>query len=137
MVAALMLVIVVGGLVIGGALLGSDDDPPPRRQAGITTTTASSKAEVESAYRAFLSMVARLDGTPNPDDPEIARRTTGTTRATFVKALARRRDEGQVIRLGPQDHRTIQSATVENDAAALAVCHVDHSGTFDAETGAV
>ena len=138
MVGSLMAAIVVVGLVAGTRLLTpSDDRPTPTPRPGTTTATADPRAGVETAYRNFLRMVARLDGAPDPDDPEIAARATGNTRTTFVRTLTERRAEGRIVKLGPQDHQTILSADVVGDTATLSVCHVDHSGTFDAATGAV
>ena len=137
MVAGLMLAIVAGGLLVGNALLGRDENPAAVRPSPTTSATADTRADVERAYRNFLRMVARLDVAPNPVDPEIAARSTGITRATFEKTLTTRKAQGRIVKLGPRDRQTILSTAVDGDTATLKVCHVDHSGTFDAATGAV
>ena len=133
MVAGLTLAIVAGGLLVGNALLSRDDDPPA---AASTTTTADPKGEVEQAFRAFNTMVDRLEQAPDPDDPEIARVTTGVTRTNFERSLAKRKTDGVIVKIGPQARQTVRSTTVSGNTATMSVCFVDQSGTFDAATGA-
>ena len=133
-----MLAIAVVGLVLGTRLLDQDnDDPPSRTSAASTTTRIDSEREVEDAFRAFVEMVARVDLAPDPDDPEIATRTTGATRSTFTKAVADRKANGTIVKTGPQDRQTIRSTSIKGDTATMSVCYVGQTGVYDAETGAV
>jgi hypothetical protein len=127
-----LLVAVTGYLLIG--LIGDSDDKasPP----ATTTTTITPEAEVESAYRAFIDMVKRLTAAPDPGDPEIAQRATGEVRTNFEKALTDLQAKGDVIRGGPEDSQRVLSTAIDGDTATLSVCYVDHSGEYNAATGA-
>ncbi|HKE76580.1 MAG TPA: hypothetical protein VKB57_23385, partial [Acidimicrobiales bacterium] len=99
MAAGLMVAIVAGGLVLAGRLLGTDDadDPSGTKAPASSTTTVDPKVAAERAYREFNAMTVRLGAAPDPDDPEIAERSTGITRTTFVKALTGLKERGTVL----------------------------------------
>jgi len=126
------LVAVTAYLLIG--LIGDSDDKAT--QPATTTTTITPEAEVESAYRDFIDMVARLTLAPDPLDPEIAQRTTGEARANFESALTDLQARGTLIRGGAEDRQSILSAAVNGNTATLSVCYVGQSGEYDALTGA-
>jgi hypothetical protein len=109
---------------------------PDERPAPTTTTTLSPEQEVEQAYKDFIAMVTRIYLAPDPNDPEIAERSTGEARANFEATLMRMQSEGTVIRIGQEDRQTILSTAISGDSATLSVCFVDQSGTFDAATSA-
>ncbi|HKE76674.1 MAG TPA: hypothetical protein VKB57_23855 [Acidimicrobiales bacterium] len=117
---------------------GSSDDPAHRSAAGTTTSTSlSPEAEVEQAYRAFEAMLVRLSTAPNPDDPEIAQRTTGEFRARVERIMADRRARHLLVRFGAEAGPTSVSAVVHGGSATVKACYVDQAAIVNGRTGAV
>jgi hypothetical protein len=138
---ALCIVATVGLLVV--LFRGSDDpsaggasDPVPTTSAQSTPTAPTPQGEVEKAYRSFDGMLSRLNPAPNPDDPEIAKRTTGELRSKIESTFADRKRKGLAIKEGPQYGSRIMSTTVTGDAAVLKTCFVDQSAVVNAASGA-
>ena len=138
---ALCILATAGLLVI--LFRGSDDPsasgssgPAPTTSAQSTSTKRTPQGEVEDAYRSFNAMLSRLNPAPNPDDPEIAKRTTGELRSKIESAFADRTRKGLAIKEGPQYGSRIMSTTVTGDAAVLKTCFVDQSAVVNARSGA-
>jgi hypothetical protein len=125
-----------GGWWVWGKVTQADDNSQSAA-SGTTTVPADVEADVEAAYRAYLAMHVRLEGAPDPDDPEIPQRATGRTLARLKTVLADDVASGRVIRVGPAWSQTILSIDVDGDQATLRACYVDESGVFDAATGAI
>ena len=89
-----------------------------------TTTTQDPEAEVEAAYLAYWEMNKRLVQQPNPDDPEIAQRTSGSARDKLIDSLSTMRAEGSTFQFGPQDSIQILDIAVTGDTATVRSCAV-------------
>ena len=89
-----------------------------------TTTTQNPEAEVEAAYLAYWEMNKRLVQEPNPDDPEIAQRTSGSARDKLIDSLSTMRAEGSMFQFGPQDSIQILDIAVTGDTATVKSCAV-------------
>jgi hypothetical protein len=102
-----------------------------------TTTTQDPEAEVEAAYLAYWEMAKRLLAAPNPDDPEIAKRATGTALTTAIDGFATMRAQGQAIRIGEGYSHDVLSIDVRGMAATVVDCNVDEAARIEATSGRV
>src|SRR5918995_3724000 len=59
-----------------------------------TTTTQNPEAEVEAAYLAYWEMAKRLSEAPDPNDPELGERATGTALDKLVDSLTTMKAQG-------------------------------------------
>ena len=137
--AALVLVLALVAFVVTGIVIGGSDDDPPRsasRPSSTSQTTLSPEAEVEQAYRGFDAMLARLNPAPDPDDPEIAQRTTGEFRARLERIMADRRARGLRVQTGAAAGPRSVSAVVNGRSATLTACYVDQASIVSERTGA-
>lgn len=137
--AALVLVLALVAFVVTGIVIGGSDDDPPRsasRPSSTSQTTLSPEAEVEQAYRGFDAMLARLNPAPDPDDPEIAQRTTGEFRAQIERVMADRRARRLAVRTGPDYGPREIVTTVSGESATLQTCYVDQAAIVNVTTGA-
>lgn len=112
-------------------------DPADTALAETTVTTLSPEAEVEAAVAAHDAMLLRLLQAPDPDDPEIAQRSTGTSRETAESGLAELAALGQHGIPGPNMSTTVLSADVTGDRATVEACEVDDGRLIDTATGDV
>jgi hypothetical protein len=131
----LALVAVLVGLVVT-ACQGNDNPDPPTDTTTTLDAEAATEEEVRQAYRDFLAMFFRVTAVADPTDPGIAEHATGAVRAEIERSTTDGRARGVVVRGGPYDEQTILTTSVTGDTATLTVCYVDHSGEFDAATGA-
>jgi hypothetical protein len=127
--------IAVGVLALTAGTCSSDDDSDSTSDR--TTTTVSPETEVETAYLAFADMGARLLQAPDPGDPEIGERTTGTAMTEFIAGLRSLQDAGLEYQLGSEYSHDVRSVRLTGDNAALDVCVVDDSKQVNAATGEV
>jgi hypothetical protein len=127
------LVVILAILVVRGPGTDAPAAPPLR---STTSTTLSPEAEVEQAYRAFDAMVSRLNLAPDPEDPEIAQRTTGEFKSQYELVLADRRTRGVAVKTGPRYGPTALTTTVDGSSATVRTCYVDQAATVNAMTGA-
>jgi len=136
--AALILVATAALVAVVFAACADDDDGSSDLPATSTTLDPDEAAEdeVRQAYRDFLEIFFRVTAAADPTDPGIAQHTTGPLRAEIERTTAADRARGVVVRGGAYDEQTILTTTVDGDTATLRVCYVDHSGEFDAATGA-
>ncbi|MEW6470653.1 MAG: hypothetical protein AB1679_00075 [Actinomycetota bacterium] len=119
-----------------------DGDVSPETQPTqpATTVTTAAKPTVESevlaAYRAFWDAYLAAADPMNPEDPRLAERATGGELETVQKAFLARRSAGEVIRgtldLAPR----VASVRPDGAAATVTDCYADHTGVYDAATGA-
>jgi hypothetical protein len=121
-------------LVLTGATCSGDDDDAAD-DTSTTPTTESPEAEVEAAYLAFWDMAVRLAESPDPDDPEIAERSSGDARDDLVAGLTALRDGGQRTESGPATGHDVSSVQIDGDEAELEDCAVDESTLVDVATG--
>jgi hypothetical protein len=135
--AALILVLTaVLVAVVFAACAGDGESADPPATSTTVDPDEAVKEEVRQAYRDFLEMFFRVTAAADPTDPGIAQHTTGPLRAEIERTTAADRARGVVVRGGTNDQQTILTTAVDGDTATLTVCYVDHSGEFDAATGA-
>jgi hypothetical protein len=113
-------------LVLTGATCSGDDDDTAD-DTSTTPTTESPEAEVEAAYLAFWDMAVRLAESPDPDDPEIAERSSGDARDDLVAGLTALRDNDRHSEFGERYEHDVLSVSVDGDTATLEDCAVDDS----------
>src|SRR5918997_6646155 len=125
---------------------GSDDargqtttTVPP---ATSTTTSASSttldpaqqaEADVRAAYDAYWAMNQRLAAAPDPQDPEIAERTSGGARDAITTLLTQFLTEGYTVNFEEEYAHEVLEVEVEDGSARIRDCYIDHASRLDAE----
>jgi hypothetical protein len=102
-----------------------------------TTTTQDPEAEVEAAYLAYWEMAERLLAAPDPDDPEIAKRATGTALTSAIDGFTTMRAQGQAIRIGEGYSHDVLSVDVRGMAATVVDCNVDEASRIEVTSGRV
>lgn len=113
--------------VAGGTACGGGGDSAEGEESGATTTstpestttTLSPTQEVEEAFLAFSAMVDRLREAPDPNDPEIAQRTSGETLAGITDAQTTLQTTGVSARFGEQSSVQVLSVTLVDPTTAL------------------
>jgi hypothetical protein len=100
-----------------------------------TTTTQDPEAEVEAAYLAYWEMAERLLAAPEPDDPEIRRRASGTNVDQVVDSLTSLHAQGRSIRFGRLYEHDVLSVQLSGETAVVRDCNVDDAATIDAVSG--
>jgi hypothetical protein len=100
-----------------------------------TTTTQDPEAEVEAAYLAYWEMAKRLSENPDPHDPELAERATGTNLDQVVDNLTTLKAQGRAIRFGRLYRHEVQSVELTGTTALVRDCSVDDAATINASTG--
>lgn len=137
----------LAALAMGLAACGGDDSTgasttdPPRTESPSTTLAPAEQAEAEvrAAYDAYWAMSERLAAAPDPNDPEIAERTTGGAKTTLTDHLTTLSALGTAVQFGAQYAHDV--ATVELDAngtsAIVSDCYVDDAREVDVRTGDV
>jgi hypothetical protein len=100
-----------------------------------TTTTQDPEAEVEAAYLAYWEMAERLVENPNPDDPEIVQRSSGTARATLIDSLTTLRAQAHSVRSRDRTSHEVLVAEVQGDTAVVRDCNVDDAVRIEISTG--
>jgi hypothetical protein len=129
-----VLLVAAGGWLLG-KVIEADDNSKSEASGATTTAPPDPEVEVEQAYIAYREMARRLLQAPDPADPEIAQRSTGTARERLEAVLNDLVASGDAAREGPTRSRTILSVEVSGDEATVRACLVDESGRFDAATG--
>ncbi len=127
---------------------GGDDDPggdttttkPPDTTTTVAPTTTLSpeqqaEADVRAAYDAYWAMNQRLAAAPDPQDPEIAERTTGGARDAITTLLTQFLSEGTAVQFQGDNAHDVLSVETDGNSAQVRDCHVDHSAKVDAESG--
>ncbi len=109
----------------------------PEKVVSTTVTTVKSvEADVIAGYRAFWDAYLAAADPMNPEDPRLVEHATGEELETVQKAFLARRSAGEVIRgtldLAPRVDKVGAGAT----AATVVDCYADHTGLYDAATGA-
>src|SRR5215207_6993415 len=84
-----------------------------------TTTTQDPEAEVEAAYLAYWEMNKRLSEAPDPNDPELGERATGTALDKLVDSLTTMRAAGERFVFGPEYSHLVESVEVSDDNATV------------------
>lgn len=122
-----------GGLAVCSAGCGGDrsgeaatTSTPPTPVVETPPSTLDPETEVEQAYLAFEDMFRRLRENPDPDDPEIAQRTTGETREAFVKAQTTMKTLGERATFGDKQALSVLSIEVTDvDLAEVHSCAIE------------
>lgn len=114
----------------------ADGDSTTTSGSGSSTTASDDPAaEVEAAYLAYWEMGERLLQHPDPDDPEIARRTTGNVRDAMVDSLSTLKAQRQAVRYGDLYEHDVISVDVTSEEAEVLDCLVDDGEVIDTSTG--
>jgi hypothetical protein len=100
-----------------------------------TTTTQDPEAEVEAAYLAYWEMAERLLAAPDPDDPEIARRVSGSARAKLVDSLTTLRAQQERLEFGSDNSHRVVSVELGAEVATVLDCIIDHGARISESTG--
>jgi hypothetical protein len=100
-----------------------------------TTTTQDPEAEVEAAYLAYWEMAKRLSQNPDPRDPELAQRASGTNLDQVIDNLTTLQAQGRAIRFGRQYRHDVLSVELTGAMALVRDCSVDDAATINATTG--
>lgn len=134
-----------------GACGGDDDaggdttttEPHETTTTVAPTTTlspeAQAEADVRAAYDAYWVMSERLAAAPDPQDPEIAQRVTGSAADTLTDHLTTLSAQRRAVQFGDDYTHAILAVEVGADGASAVVsdCYVDHAAEVDAQTGDV
>jgi hypothetical protein len=92
-----------------------------------TSTTLDPATEVEQAYLAFDAMYTRLREDPNPDDSEIAVRTTGHTKDALISSQTTAKTLGERAIFGPEGRvEVVRVDLVDGDTAIVRSCVVEN-----------
>ena len=116
-----------------GSCSNPDDDPPPTS----ATTTSSPKSEVEAAYLAYRKMVRRLLESPDPEDEDLAKRSTDENFDFLVEQLSSLDAAGRALRFGPDYRFDVSTVMVDGSTATVRDCTVDDAQTIEIGSGAV
>ena len=135
--AGVVVCLLVGALLLWACDDDSADDPSDDDGSDPTSTTLSQEDQVEAAYLAFADMGARLLENPDPDDPEIAQRTSGEAQADLIAGLRTLVANGQAFDLGPLYSQDVLDVTLVGASATANVCVVEDSKRVDVATGQV
>jgi hypothetical protein len=137
-----LVAIVLVGLLAAGCGGGDDDSSPDtsRPPADVSSSTAppttrSAESEVEEAYLAYWAMADRLLEAPDPDDPEIARRSIDPARGQLVDSLTTLRSQDQVVRSGGDYRHDVLSVEVATQTAVVRDCVIDDNAVVNATSG--
>lgn len=120
-----------GGLVVGSAGCGGDrtgeaaTTSTPTTAVETTPSTLDPETEVEQAYLAFEDMFRRLRENPDPDDPEIAKRTTGQAQNDIVNALTTAASLGERATFGSGDAEYVTGVELADSHATVHSCAVE------------
>jgi hypothetical protein len=127
---------------------GGDDDaggdttttePPKTTTTAAPTTTLSpeqqAEADVRAAYDAYWDMSERLAAAPDPQDPEIAERMTGSARDAVTTQLTELMATGQAVTFGDRNAHDVTEVTVEGGTARVRDCHVEDGRRYDVTSG--
>lgn len=126
---------------IASACGGDDagDSAPPATTVGMgeqmTTTTLSQEDRVAAAYRAYWRMLERLSAEPDPTDPEIEKRATGSALGEVTDGLTTLQSLGRAARTGPQYSHQVLSVDISGKEAVVHDCAVDDSAVVDTSSG--
>jgi hypothetical protein len=115
-------------------------EPPDTSTTTLTPSTTldpvqQAEADVRAAYDAYWAMSERLAGAPDPQDPEIAQRTTGSARDALITRLTDLLTTGHAVRFGDGNVHDIGDITIDDETARLRDCHVDDARQTDVSTG--
>jgi hypothetical protein len=102
-----------------------------------TTPPETPKSQAKAAYEDYRDMVKRLLESPDPADPEIARRATGGNQEFLVGQLTNLTAAGQALRFGPNYEFEVLSTEVTDAEAVVRDCTVDDAETIDVRSGDV
>jgi hypothetical protein len=132
------------------ACSGGDDDAggdtattqPPETTTSVAPTTTLSpeeqaEADVRAAYDAYWAMSERLAAAPDPQDPEIAERTTGDALDSVTTLLTQFLTQGRTVSFLADYSHDVLSVDIDETSALVRDCYVDHAAQIDAETGDV
>jgi len=133
--AGVVVCLLVGVLLLWACDDDSADDPSDDDGSDPTSTTLSQEDQVEAAYLAFADMGARLLENPDPDDPEIAQRTSGEAQADLIAGLRTLVANGQRYELGPEYSHDVLAVTVDGVTATAEVCVIDDVSLIDVTSG--
>ena len=115
---------------------GSKADPVTTATTPTTaaTTTSTPEQAVLAGYRAFWDGYLKAADPMDPRSPVLARVATGDELEQLQRAFLARQSVGEVIR-GTLDLAPLVK-TVDGSSATVTDCYADHTGIYDAASGA-
>lgn len=139
-VAVALPLVACGGDDAGGDTAPTTEQPDTTTTEAPTTTLSpeqQAEAEVRAAYDAYWVMSERLAAAPDPQDPEIAERTTGSARDAVTTLLTQFLTQGRTVDFLADYSHDVLSVELDRTSALLRDCYVDHAAQLDAETGEI
>ena len=140
-VGPLVIAAVLGVTALGAASCsnGGDKKGDPATTAttpttGATTTTSSPEQAVLAAYRAFWDGYLKAADPMDPRNPVLAQVAAGDELQQVQRAFLARQSAGEVIRGTLDLAPAVQS--VNGSSATVTDCYADHTGIYDAASGA-
>lgn len=110
---------------------GDEDGPQVGDGAGDNDAATGTAADAQAAYVAYQEMLERLVIAPDPDDPEIAERSTGTAHDDVVELLGGYDGNGQAVEFGTRHEHHVYDVAVDGDTATVLDCFVSDARVVD------
>jgi hypothetical protein len=141
----LVAVLILAAGAVGAVLILSDDESdvgtttqPTAAQVTTPTTVdaqAQARAAVIDAYKKSYAefVAAAKEASPNPDDPRLARYSSGAALIAKQRSLADLRSKGQVLTGDIELHPSVVALT--SDTATVVDCNIDRTARIDGRTG--
>jgi hypothetical protein len=107
------------------------DDPEAGDGAGDNDAATGTADDAQAAYVAYQQMLERLVIAPDPDDPEIAERSTGAAQDDVVELLGGYDGSGQAVEFGTRHEHHVYDVAVDGDTATVVDCFVSDARVVD------
>ena len=108
-----------------------DDGTQVGDGVGDNAAAAGTAADAQAAYVAYQQMFERLVITPDPDDPEIAERSTGAAHDEVVATLDGYDSGGLAVEFGTRHEHHVYDVAVDGDTATVLDCFVSDARVVD------
>jgi hypothetical protein len=97
-----------------------------------TTTTTTPEDAVRNAWDGYWSMVVRLSGAPDGDDPELSQRVAEPLLSALRDDFTTQKSKGQTVvtRPGAQYAHRLDAVSISDGKATLTGCKIDDSTTL-------
>lgn len=146
----LVAVLILAAGAVGAVFILSDDESdvgtttqstaaPVTTLSTPTPTTVDAQAQARSAVidaykKSYAEFVAAAkEASPNPDDPRLARYSSGAALIAKQRSLADLRSKGQVLTGDIELHPSVVALT--SDTATVVDCNIDRTARIDGRTG--
>ena len=144
----LVAVLILAAGALGAVLILSDNEPDVGTTTQQTTkpvatpstpTTVDAQAQARAAVidaykKSYAEFVAAAkEASPNPDDPRLARYSSGAALIAKQRSLADLRSKGQVLTGDIELHPSV--VALGSDTATVVDCNIDRTARIDGRTG--